>query len=104
LFPFLFPSMRYYNGLRTYVIRIETIHTSNLTSDICVLLTMNFKNSNSAGRVSYTSDVWSRNDLSVFMAMTAHYMFTDVNGQLYLQNRLVAFRNLQGSHTGDLRQ
>jgi hypothetical protein len=56
---------------------------------------------NSAGRVSYTSDVWSRNDLSAFMAMTAHYMFTGVNGQLYLRNRLVAFRHLQGSHTGE---
>jgi hypothetical protein len=35
------------------------------------------------------------------MALTAHYMFTDVNGQLYLRNRLVAFRHLQGSHTGE---
>jgi hypothetical protein len=55
---------------------------------------------NSAGRVSYTSDVWSWNDLSAFMAVTAHYMFLDT-GQLYLRNRLVTFRHLQGSHTGE---
>jgi hypothetical protein len=63
------------------------------------LLMKPFKNS--MGCVSYTSDVWSRNDLSAFMAVTAHYMFTDINGQLYLQNRLVAFCHLQGSHTGE---
>ncbi|KAF8157518.1 hypothetical protein BJ912DRAFT_798322, partial [Pholiota molesta] len=28
----------------------------------------------SEGRVSFTSDVWSRNDLSAFMAVTAHYL------------------------------
>ena len=36
---------------------------------------LTYLSKNSAGRVSYTSDVWSRNDLSAFMAVTAHYFW-----------------------------
>jgi len=34
------------------------------------------------------------------MAVTAHYLMTR-EGRLILRNRLVAFRHIKGSHTGD---
>jgi len=34
------------------------------------------------------------------MAITAHYLMTH-EGRLTLKNRLVAFRNIKGSHTGE---
>jgi len=53
-----------------------------------------------AGHISYTSDVWSRTDLSAFMAITAHYLVSEEK-YLILRNRLVAFRHVEGSHTGE---
>jgi hypothetical protein len=36
------------------------------------------------------------------MAITAHYMVKDtLNGPAYKRDRLVAFRHLKGSHTGE---
>ncbi|TFK59450.1 hypothetical protein BDN72DRAFT_735062, partial [Pluteus cervinus] len=35
---------------------------------------------NSAGRVSFTSDIWSRQTLEPYMAVTAHYMSADPEG------------------------
>ena len=36
------------------------------------------------------------------MAITAHYMVKDTpNGPAYKRDRLVAFRHLKGSHTGE---
>ena len=63
-------------------------------------LYINHLSKNSAGRISFTSDVWSRTDLSSFMAVTAHYLLTK-EGRLSLCNQLVVFHHIQGSHTGD---
>jgi len=35
------------------------------------------------------------------MAVTAHYLVTKPGGNLEQRNRLVAFRHLHGSHTGE---
>ncbi|CAA7260564.1 unnamed protein product [Cyclocybe aegerita] len=53
-----------------------------------------------AGRVSYTADAWSHNDLSSFLAITAHYMYITPEGHLVLRNRLITFHHLEGSHDG----
>ncbi|KAF5375571.1 hypothetical protein D9615_009215 [Tricholomella constricta] len=56
---------------------------------------------NALGRVSLTSDVWSRTSLAAHVAITAHYMAMSSDGHLVLRSRLVAFRQLEGSHTGE---
>jgi hypothetical protein len=44
--------------------------------------------------------MWSRKNLEGYMAVTAHYMI-EAGGQLSLRSRLVAFRHIKGSHTGE---
>ncbi|KAF5387624.1 hypothetical protein D9615_000715 [Tricholomella constricta] len=56
---------------------------------------------NALGRVSLTSDGWSRTSLSSHLAITAHYMVMSSDGHLILRSRLIAFRKLEGSHTGE---
>ncbi|KAG8721435.1 hypothetical protein FRC08_013199 [Ceratobasidium sp. 394] len=51
---------------------------------------------NARGRSSVTSDLWSNNALSVFMAATAHY----INSEGYLAEHLIEFRRIKGHHTG----
>ncbi|KAF5309470.1 hypothetical protein D9619_012446 [Psilocybe cf. subviscida] len=55
---------------------------------------------NSLGRVAFTSDVWSRQMMESYMAITAHFIAKSVSNILTLETRLVAFRPLRGSHTG----
>lgn len=55
---------------------------------------------NSLGRVSFTSDIWSRQNLEGYMAITAHYAAKSAAGHLVIRSRLIAFRHLEGSHTG----
>ncbi len=55
---------------------------------------------NAMGRVSFTSDIWSRKNLQSYMAITAHYIMCDASGRLVLRTDLVAFRGLDESHTG----
>ena len=50
--------------------------------------------------MSFTSDLWSDPNLTGYMAVTAHYMKMDENGNLIQHNQLVAFQQVQGSHTG----
>lgn len=55
----------------------------------------------SVGRVSFTSDIWSAQNLQSYMAITAHYIMRDARtGRLELRSDLVAFRALDKSHTG----
>ncbi|EUC59354.1 hAT family dimerization protein, partial [Rhizoctonia solani AG-3 Rhs1AP] len=51
---------------------------------------------NSQGQVSLTTDLWSDELLRAFMAVTAHY----INSQGDLAEHLVAFRKIDGHHTG----
>jgi hypothetical protein len=87
------------NFQREYVKLQEEIQVSSNLLIFNSSLTYFFKNS--AGQVSYTSDVWSRNDLSAFMAVTAHYLVMNDGGNLDQRNCLVAFRHLHGSYTGE---
>lgn len=56
---------------------------------------------NSLGRVSATDDIWSRQNLESYMGVTIHYTAKDARGNLVLKSQLVAFRQLEGSHTGE---
>ncbi|KAJ7790431.1 hypothetical protein B0H14DRAFT_2396433, partial [Mycena olivaceomarginata] len=56
---------------------------------------------NSLDRVSFTDDIWTRVNLDSHLAITAHYIVKDTRGNLILKTQLVAFRRLQGSHTGE---
>ena len=51
--------------------------------------------------MSLTTDAWLDPDLVSFLGATAHFIVRDVpNGQLILRSGLLAFRHIQGSHTG----
>lgn len=55
----------------------------------------------SEGRISFTSDLWSDPVLDSYMAVTAHYLVRDEKTRkLQWRNGLVAFRFIEGSHTG----
>jgi len=46
-------------------------------------------------------DAWSDPDLVSFLGATAHFIVRNVpDGQLILRSGLLAFRHIQGSHTG----
>jgi hypothetical protein len=44
--------------------------------------------------------MWSRQNLEGYMAVTAHYCAKASDGRLVLRSQLVAFRHVQGSHSG----
>jgi hypothetical protein len=52
------------------------------------------------GRISFTSDCQSDPNLVSFLALTTHFIVRE-NGRLVLRNRLLAFRIVEGSHTGE---
>ncbi|KAJ7878176.1 hypothetical protein B0H14DRAFT_3779761 [Mycena olivaceomarginata] len=52
---------------------------------------------NALSGVSFTDDIWTRQNLDAHLAITAHYIIKDANGHLVL---LVAIRRVDGSHTG----
>jgi hypothetical protein len=82
-----------------YANMVQDIAVCPCLCQCCVEL-MSFQNS--LGRVSFTSDIWSRQNLESYMAITAHYMAKMPNtGTLVLKSQLIAFRRLQGSHTGE---
>lgn len=57
---------------------------------------------NALGRVSLTTDAWSNTNLTSFLGVTAHCIVRDAgDGHLLLQSGLLAFRHIQGSHTGE---
>ncbi|KAF5378856.1 hypothetical protein D9615_006941 [Tricholomella constricta] len=76
-------------------------HRTKLTEIIIDCFKTEYKAMNALGRVSLTSDVWSRTSLAAHVAITAHYMAMSSDGHLVLRSRLVAFRQLEGSHTGE---
>lgn len=52
----------------------------------------------SLGCVSFSSDLWSDPNLVSFMALTSHFLSRDNSGHLHLDNRLLAFRVVDGKH------
>ncbi|KAG1742873.1 hypothetical protein EDB19DRAFT_1633716 [Suillus lakei] len=54
----------------------------------------------SLGHVSTMTDLWSDHNRNSFMAVTAHFMMQDDAGQLVLKSHLIAFRYIEGSHSG----
>jgi len=53
------------------------------------------------GRVSLTSDMWSDLNRRSFMAVTAHWVAKGRTNQLELRSALIAFREVDGSHSGE---
>ncbi|CAI5953104.1 unnamed protein product [Closterium sp. NIES-64] len=51
-----------------------------------------------AGRMSLTFDIWTGENNVAFMGVTAHYVTSDFQ----LKQAVIDFRELKGSHTGDL--
>jgi hypothetical protein len=51
------------------------------------------------GKISYTSDIWSSDNLTSYIAITAHWMCKDESGHLQLKNALISFQRVWGKHT-----
>jgi hypothetical protein len=52
--------------------------------------------------VSLTTDAWSNPNLTSFLGVTAHYIVREAAGRrLLLRLGLLAFRHIQGPHTGE---
>lgn len=46
------------------------------------------------------ADIWSRQNMESYMAVTAHFISKSPTNDLTMETQLVAFRKLDGSHTG----
>ncbi|GLB45633.1 putative encoded by [Lyophyllum shimeji] len=80
-------------------------HRTKLTQLIYERFQLEFKKlieelKNAAGRISFTSDLWTDQNRRSYMAITAHFMSFGINGQVTMTTRLVAFRYVPGSHSG----
>ncbi|RDB20127.1 putative AC transposase [Hypsizygus marmoreus] len=53
-----------------------------------------------SSRVSFTTDLWTRQNQQSYMAVTAHWCFEAADGDVKMRSRLVAFRHVSGSHDG----
>jgi hypothetical protein len=51
-----------------------------------------------AGKISYTSDIWSSSNMTPYMAVTAHWIAIDMAGHLSLKCALIAFHKVWGKH------
>lgn len=67
---------------------------------VMCLLFMIILSKSALGRVSFTSDVWSRQTMQSYMGVTAHFIAKSASNALTMETRLVAFRVLRGAHTG----
>ena len=55
----------------------------------------------SLGKISFTADIWSDNNLRSYLCMTAHWIARNKRtGKLELKCALVAFHNVTGKHDG----
>jgi hypothetical protein len=55
----------------------------------------------SEGRISFTNDLWSDPGLDSYLAVTGHYFVRDkVTRKLIWRSGLLAFRYIEGSHSG----
>jgi hypothetical protein len=53
------------------------------------------------GRISFTNDLWSDPGLDSYLAVTGHYLVRDqVTRKLIWRSGLLAFRYIEGSHSG----
>ncbi len=73
-----------------------TMRTRILELATAIELKVKQKLAKHTGKFSYTTDIWTSPSQVPFMAITAHY----VDHEWKLRNVVVAFGNIQGSHTG----
>jgi hypothetical protein len=56
---------------------------------------------NAAGRISFTTDIWSDQNRQPYLAVTAHWISkSEGSSSLQLKAALIAFHRLRGSHDG----
>ncbi|CAA7271021.1 unnamed protein product [Cyclocybe aegerita] len=78
--------------------KLSEIITTNFKQEYMAML---LDIENSLGCVSFTSDIWSRQNQEGYMGVTVHYLARcPATGRLVLRCHLVAFRRIRGSHTG----
>jgi hypothetical protein len=51
------------------------------------------------GKISYTTDIWSSDNRTPYIAITAHWMRKDEHGHLQLKSALIAFQRVWGKHS-----
>ncbi|KIK15581.1 hypothetical protein PISMIDRAFT_114951, partial [Pisolithus microcarpus 441] len=52
------------------------------------------------GRISFTTDIWSAENLHPYLATAAHWI-TNNNGPLKMRASLITFQYFPSAHTGD---
>ncbi|KAL4246220.1 Zinc finger BED domain-containing, partial [Abortiporus biennis] len=55
----------------------------------------------SLGRISFTYNLWTSQNLLGIMALTAHHLSKDEHGNLIYKSHLLTFRVIKGSHGGE---
>lgn len=56
---------------------------------------------NAAGRISFTTDIWSDQNRQPYLAITAHWISkSEGSPSLQLKTALIAFHRLRGGHDG----
>ncbi|KAJ7142792.1 hypothetical protein C8R44DRAFT_603245, partial [Mycena epipterygia] len=57
--------------------------------------------SSALGKISFTADIWSSKGMHPYLALTAHWLSRNAEtGQVTLRQALLAFRRIQGGHSG----
>ena len=56
---------------------------------------------NALGQILFTTDLWSDNDRTSYLALTAHWIGCNQSGNLELGSGLPGFSRFSGAHTGE---
>src|SRR6266481_2937139 len=56
---------------------------------------------NVLGQLSFTTDLWSDNDRTSYLALTAHWIGCNQSGNLKLRSGLPGFSRFSGAHMGE---
>ncbi len=56
---------------------------------------------NALGQISFTTDLWSDNDRTSYLALTAHWIGCNQSGNLELWSGLLGFSCFSGVYTGE---
>src|SRR6266481_2043555 len=72
------------------------MHTLACNPHFCSLFLQN-----ALGQISFTTDLWSDNDWTSYLALTAHWIGRNRSGNLELQSGLLGFSHFSGAHMGE---
>jgi hypothetical protein len=66
---------------------------------VCTVIALtDIAGKDAVGKISYTTDIWSSENRTPYMAVTGHWM-AEKNGHLELKSALIAFQRVWGKHT-----